>query len=53
VVATVHDPATAKLFSDGGADATASASPEEFGAFIRAEMKKWAKLVKDAGIKPE
>jgi tripartite-type tricarboxylate transporter receptor subunit TctC len=29
------------------------ASPEEFGAFIRAEVKKWAKLVKDAGIKPE
>ncbi len=53
VVATVNDPATAKLFSDGGADATASASPEEFSAFIRAEVKKWAKLVKDAGIKPE
>jgi len=52
-VATVHDPATAKLFSDGGADAMASASPEEFGAFIRAEVTKWAKLVKDAGIKPE
>ena len=53
VVATVNDPATAKLFSDGGADAVASASPEEFSAFIRAEVKKWAKLVKDAGIKPE
>ncbi len=53
VGATVRDPATAKLFSDGGADATASASPEEFAAFIRAEVKKWAKLVQDAGIKPE
>lgn len=53
VVATANDPATAKLFSDGGADAVASASPEEFGAFIRAEVKKWAKLVQDAGIKPE
>jgi tripartite-type tricarboxylate transporter receptor subunit TctC len=53
VVATVQDPATAKLFSDGGADATASASPDEFGAFIRAEVKKWAKLVADSGIKPE
>jgi tripartite-type tricarboxylate transporter receptor subunit TctC len=53
VAATVRDPATAKLFSDGGADAVASASPEEFAAFIRAEVKKWAKLVQDAGIKPE
>jgi len=53
VVATVNDAATAKLFSDGGADAVASASPEEFSAFIRAEVKKWAKLVQDAGIKPE
>jgi tripartite-type tricarboxylate transporter receptor subunit TctC len=53
VVATVHDPATAKLFSDGGAAATASASPDEFAAYISAEMKKWAKLVKDSGMKPE
>jgi tripartite-type tricarboxylate transporter receptor subunit TctC len=53
IVATVHDPATAKLFSDGGAAAAASASPDEFAAYISAEMKKWAKLVKDAGIKPE
>ncbi len=53
VVATVQDSKTSKLFSDGGAEAVASTSPEEFGAFIRAEVKKWAKLVKDAGIKPE
>ena len=53
VVATVNDAATAKLFSDGGADAMASASPDEFAAFIRAELAKWAKLVKDAGVKPE
>jgi len=53
MVATLNDSATAKLFSDGGADAMASASPDEFAAFIRSEVKKWAKLVKDAGIKPE
>ena len=28
-------------------------SPEEFGAFIRAEVAKWAKVVKDAGITAE
>ena len=28
-------------------------TPEEFGAYIRAETDKWAKVVKAAGIKPE
>ena len=27
--------------------------PEEFAAFVRAELQKWGKLVKDAGIKIE
>lgn len=44
---------SAAIMSTICADATASASPEEFAAFIRVEVKKWAKLVKDAGIKPE
>jgi tripartite-type tricarboxylate transporter receptor subunit TctC len=28
-------------------------SPEEFAAAIRAEMPIWAKVIKDAGIKPD
>jgi len=28
-------------------------TPEEFGQFVRAETLKWAKVLKDAGIKPE
>ena len=28
-------------------------SPEEFGAFIKAEIAKWANLVKVAGIQAE
>ena len=28
-------------------------SPEEFGQFQRAEMVKWSKVLKDAGIQPE
>ena len=28
-------------------------SPEEFDAFIRSEMAKWAKVLKAAGVKPE
>jgi tripartite-type tricarboxylate transporter receptor subunit TctC len=31
----------------------APGSPEELGAFLRAELAKWEKLVKDAGIQPE
>jgi tripartite-type tricarboxylate transporter receptor subunit TctC len=28
-------------------------NPEEFGRFIRSEIAKWAKLVKEAGIQPQ
>ena len=28
-------------------------SPDEFGAYIRSEIKKWAKVVKASGAKPE
>ena len=35
-----------------GADIVGS-SGEEFGAFIRAETARWAKVVKEAGIKAE
>jgi hypothetical protein len=28
-------------------------SPVEFRAYIVAELAKWAKVVKDAGVKPE
>jgi tripartite-type tricarboxylate transporter receptor subunit TctC len=40
-------------FVDNGADATLSASPEAFGAFIHAEQVKWSKVVRDAGIKQQ
>ena len=28
-------------------------SPEQFASLIRAELVKWAKVVRDAGIEPE
>ena len=31
-----------------GAD-TARETPEQFGAFIRAEIVKWAKVIRDSG----
>jgi tripartite-type tricarboxylate transporter receptor subunit TctC len=35
-----------------GAEAV-NMTPEAFGAFVRAEMAKWAKVIRDAGIKAE
>jgi tripartite-type tricarboxylate transporter receptor subunit TctC len=35
-----------------GADGVGS-SPDEFAAFVRAELRKWAKVVREAGIKVE
>jgi tripartite-type tricarboxylate transporter receptor subunit TctC len=43
---------TKKRFESEGGEAVLM-SPEEFGRFIVAETAKWAKVVKDAGIKAE
>lgn len=42
---------TERLAKDGSI--VVAGTPEEFGAFIRAETEKWAKVAKAAGIKPE
>jgi len=31
----------------------ADMGPEEFRAHIRSELRRWAKVVRDAGIKPD
>jgi tripartite-type tricarboxylate transporter receptor subunit TctC len=41
-----------EILVSAGADAAGS-TPEELGAFLRAEMIKWGKVVKAADIKPE
>ena len=43
---------TKKRFESEGGEA-AQMSPEEFGRFIADETVKWARVVKEAGIKPE
>ncbi len=39
-------------FSKDGAD-TVGNTPDEFARFIRAELDKWSKAARDAGIKPD
>ena len=51
-VAALKLPDGLTRLANDGAEVVAS-TPEEFGAFIRAETAKWAKVAKAAGIKPE
>jgi tripartite-type tricarboxylate transporter receptor subunit TctC len=44
-------PAVKKNLADVGADSALSDNPEAFVAFTRAERKKWAVVVKAAGVK--
>lgn len=53
VVRAVQDAEVRKRFMGDGAEPAPSGSPEEFAAFMRAEMAKWAQVVKDAGITPQ
>ncbi len=39
-------------FQANGAEAVGS-TPKEFSAFLKAEMQKWSKVIKDAGIKQD
>jgi tripartite-type tricarboxylate transporter receptor subunit TctC len=36
-----------------GLEVSGTGTPEDFGVFLRNELSKWAKWVKDAGIQPE
>lgn len=47
------DPDVKQQFANQGLVPLGSASPEEFGKFLRADYDRVAKLVKIAGIKPE
>ena len=52
LVAIMRDPAIQRWVEAQGAEATAS-TPEEFAAFIRRDLAKWARVVKDVGLTPE
>jgi tripartite-type tricarboxylate transporter receptor subunit TctC len=50
IVKALQMPDVKERLSSLGADPVGS-TPEEFAAFIQAEIKKWAKVIKDAGIR--
>jgi tripartite-type tricarboxylate transporter receptor subunit TctC len=52
IAKVLQQPATREQISGLGADPSGS-TPEEFAAYIKAEIAKWAKVVKAADIKPE
>jgi tripartite-type tricarboxylate transporter receptor subunit TctC len=52
VARTINLPDVSQRFQLDGAEPVGS-TPREFAAFLRAEMQKWSKVIKDAGIKPE
>jgi len=45
-------PETKTKFADQGAD-VASDTPEQFAAYIKSEIAKWGKLIKELGVKSE
>jgi tripartite-type tricarboxylate transporter receptor subunit TctC len=49
----VGDPSVRKQLLADGAEPHVSKSPEEFAAFVRNEVAKWAKVVNAAGIKQQ
>jgi len=52
VAAAIRQPDVTKSFVASGAVPVGS-SPAEFGAFLKTEMTKWGRVIKEAGIKLE
>jgi len=52
IVKIIHSPEFEKLLTAEGATAVGN-TPAEFNAVIRADVRKWASVIKEAGIRPE
>jgi tripartite-type tricarboxylate transporter receptor subunit TctC len=52
LVKIVRSPEFARVLTSEGATAVGN-TPAEFDAVIRADVKKWAKIIKEAGIRAE
>ncbi len=53
VIKVMEDANVKKRLGDGGVEVIVSTSPEAFGAFVKAENERWAKVIKDAGVVAE
>ena len=51
-VAAINDPQVRKRIGDLAVDA-GSSTPQAFRTFLEAELKRWARVAKEAGIQPE
>lgn len=49
---TFNAPDVRQQIEESGAEIVGG-RPEQFGAFVRQEIAKWGKVIKDAGIKPQ
>jgi tripartite-type tricarboxylate transporter receptor subunit TctC len=52
LVKIVHSPEFRQILAREGATPVGN-TPAEFGAVIRADVAKWAKIIKESGIKPQ
>lgn len=52
VISIVKSPEVVQSFQRDGAEVVGS-TPREFTAFLKAEMQKWSKVIKEAGIQPD
>jgi len=52
IVKIIHQPDVVQRMADLGAEPVGS-MPDEYAAFIKAEMARWSKVVKQAGIRAE
>ncbi|MGA0025344.1 MAG: tripartite tricarboxylate transporter substrate binding protein [Burkholderiales bacterium] len=52
VISIVKSPEVVQRFQRDGAEVVGS-TPREFSTFLKTEMQKWSKVIKDAGIKPD
>ena len=51
-ITAMKDPETRKRMADFGFEPIGN-TPEEFGAFVKEDIARWAKLVKETGAKVE
>ena len=49
----LREPGVKTTYANAGLEATVSASPAEFAAFVRREREKWAQVIKAANIRIE